>query len=1201
MNTTSIRSSEYSYRDPRYFSSSSIGNVPHSKGLVDGYGGMMHSTDDEGSRYNPQLTSSLSQGSVLLNANDPVAMHLLAETAIGDSLHFEVLSYEEVEDLKRELSLVLTRIEGGKRKLALELKLQEAAQSLNRLYDDGPDMVNGNRKRTGHLGMNGGAELSHTSDEGLAMTMRKCEEQSQEIAKLERRASDIRTRILEHTAGVLQMTHKGLKKKKGAKTDESSTNEEDPYGCGHEFDHRSLYRTADYLDHHGGGGPRDVPSLEPDVESTSTDLSGLQNTQSKLEEMNYRLREMILQMSPDQDVDPIPQIISNGATSDPLATVNIQLEYLEKGLESIALHRSYSSQDSQEPPPSAHNTIDKLDEFSRRLDEALAAAGSSRQPTSPHISVIRKTLPEQLDYLETAVVDVEKRIESFIEQKTILSTQIQQQRDLNSKSDAERDSYIADLTADIAKLRKELDKSNAEAEGARTELAMVMDQLDSSRQDSMLREQKRSIGEAPQPSPEKDALLKAEQTLADKEARIDSLESTLQELRSQTDIQLHEAHQSREQAEQAHSKLQSEFAELESEMVRIQTELTFAKAELDGAYGSRSERAAEAAANPAVQREIDDLRERNMDLTSQIATLKSVQMNNANSASTGAHERIQMLEKELRETIDDYEELTKQSIEFEKERDKFENMIDGYRDRCDTLETQLSDERIQNLGVRDGLTVENTSITVLKNEFKKMMRETRAESIKTLKEPFSGLNHGFDRTPARHIAYSVDRPSGLRRVVSTRTLSPHLDSSESLPSEHSSLYDAFLSSYESEHNTAQPSPKKEDESTEPAGSSHVHEIRSWDVERTRRQERLAVPSLETILEHQSVSTHGATSSRSRLRPCASVGVSSLSKSSYSRASSVTPPIRWNRYGSKIYSFDDHDLPSFQPKFSFSSLPSERRHSCSTLSSDGSFETPSWLNDVVSPAAPTQPIHPPPHRPSTPPGVPSFGSPEALNYDISSLPRGTPRTDQNGSRSSPQINQDPGTGAANDSSNEASGCCGLDWRRLFRETASYITYQPPERLPPGVLARADDGTLVRGRFGARASGHGIGATSSLENHPFHQNNLPAARTKDANVQAPQPAHTRSSRSHAVNDFGLQRHSPRPSSTSSSNPLPRYRSLLDDHRDLPAPSTPPEIPQPGLEMNVNTTSAVYYGFGIWFHLTYPSAADWAMTTNTRESMV
>ncbi|EFR03802.1 involucrin repeat protein [Nannizzia gypsea CBS 118893] len=779
MMNTSIRSSEYSYRDPRYYSSSSLGNAHKT---LDGYGGMMHSDDGEGSRYNHN--AQLSRGSVLLNANDPVSMHLLAETAIGDSLHFEVLSFEEVEELKRELALAQSRVEGGKRKLALELKLLEAAESLNRLYDDGSNPVNGHGYGHGH-----GHGDQHASDEELAITRRKCEEQAQEIAKLERRASDIRTKILEHTAGVLQMTHKGLKKKKGSKTDDlSSTSDDlnglDPYGCGHEFDHRSLYRTADYLDHHGGAPPRDVPSLEPDVESTSADLSGLQDTQSKLEEMTYRLHEMLTQMNTGQEVDPIPKIVTNNDSPDPLATVNIQVDYLEKGLETIALHQSHSSDHSardldaytpEDDSASTNATIDRLDSFSRRLDEALAAAGSSRQPTSPHMSTIRKTMAEQLEYLDSAVTDVEKRIDSLVEQKTILGIQIQQQRDLNSKSDAERDAYIADLTEDLTKLRKELDKSHAADESSRAEIAVLMDQLDAARQDSMRQEQKRSIGEAPEVPHEKEALMKAEQELAEKVARISSLESTIHELRSQTDAhsqeaqltretvqhdlaektslistlqsslqelhsqvdsqlgQIKEAHQSREEAEQAHAKLQTEFSELESEMVRIQTELTFARAELDSAYGSRSERAAEAAANPAVQREIDNLRERNMDLTSQIATLKSVQMNNANSASMGAHERIQMLERELRETIEDYEELTKQSIEFEKERDKFENMIDSYRDRCDTLETQLGDERIQNLGIRDGMTVENTSITVLKSEFKKMMRETRADSIKALR------------------------------------------------------------------------------------------------------------------------------------------------------------------------------------------------------------------------------------------------------------------------------------------------------------------------------------------------------------------------------------------------------------------------------------------------------------------------------------
>ena len=38
--------------------------------------------------------------------------------------------------------------------------------------------------------------------------------------------------------------------------------------------------------------------------------------------------------------------------------------------------------------------------------------------------------------------------------------------------------------------------------------------------------------------------------------------------------------------------------------------------------------------------------------------------------------------------------MTKASVEMEKERDRYENTIDGLRDRIESLEAQLSDERI---------------------------------------------------------------------------------------------------------------------------------------------------------------------------------------------------------------------------------------------------------------------------------------------------------------------------------------------------------------------------------------------------------------------------------------------------------------------------------------------------------------------------
>jgi hypothetical protein len=196
---------------------------------------------------------------------------------------------------------------------------------------------------------------------------------------------------------------------------------------------------------------------------------------------------------------------------------------------------------------------------------------------------------------------------------------------------------------------------------------------------------------------------------------------------------LRQANEARSKAEEGAKHLRAELAELEGEVARAQTELTVVKAELDGAYGTRAERAAQVAANPAIQREIDDLTSKNISLNEELAALKAERVTRATGDNSGLQQRVEMLEKELRETIEDYEVMTKASIEFEKERERFESIIDELRDRCESLEAQLSDEHIRWMGINSDGASETTSTMVLKNEFKKMMRDTRAENMKLLK------------------------------------------------------------------------------------------------------------------------------------------------------------------------------------------------------------------------------------------------------------------------------------------------------------------------------------------------------------------------------------------------------------------------------------------------------------------------------------
>ena len=73
---------------------------------------------------------------------------------------------------------------------------------------------------------------------------------------------------------------------------------------------------------------------------------------------------------------------------------------------------------------------------------------------------------------------------------------------------------------------------------------------------------------------------------------------------------------------------------------------------------------------------------------------------------------------------------------------ELEVTIDKLREERENLEAQLSDEKVRWLGMKSpgvegtsggGNGMGNTSTTVLKNEFKKMMRDTRAESAKILR------------------------------------------------------------------------------------------------------------------------------------------------------------------------------------------------------------------------------------------------------------------------------------------------------------------------------------------------------------------------------------------------------------------------------------------------------------------------------------
>ncbi|PIG69370.1 involucrin repeat protein [Aspergillus arachidicola] len=981
-----LRSSQSSYGDPRHFSGASFGapQPPPTKVLMDGYHGAPILKNVETPRYNP-LNTAHPRSSTLLNGNDPVTMYLLTETAMGDSAHYEVLSLEEVEGLKKEFKFLSGRLEAAKRKLALETKLRDAAMSLSRLYNskssrsseeyDVGGSPKSNRSRRSMFGRNGASSTLDKTDGELAVSTRKCEELSQEVWNLESRVQLIQKRLLEHTAGVLQMTHKGLKKypKNNVPHTPESLSSHNPRGSIDDFDDRSLYKTSDHLNELNGHGPQG-PSPLAHSSQPAVGLDTIQNTEKKLEMLSEQMRDMILQSNPDNDFAPVPQLSAEGTNPNPTATIEAYMAYIENGLGALATH----SNSAPGTRSMNHGSDQQLAEVNTRLYQIVNESGLPRSRTLPPPPAISNgSLEEHLSYLNEGIDGLHERLGGLLEQKSILTTQIQQQRELNSKSDAERDAHIADLVEQLARVRKELDLAEREGQQTKDVLDHTMEQLEAARQELSDHQQRaipednseaiasekeaRTLAEAEvsrlqtvvkELQHEKDALAEAQearlraeteitqlqavvhehqrekdmydetqeahrraeseivrlknivqelqlekdayaeahearlraeaevarlqpaiqehqrekdahaethearlqaeaeitrlQAIMQKlqqenetqaeahearvraetevarlevqleqirsqsndhteqlsavrseadgeiahlkavidqlrgevdakaeevaesrersEKQISILEESIQQIRTETDARLKEATDSRTQAEDEITRLQTlieqirsdvesqlseatkarteaeenavrlqaELTELEGEVVRVRTELTMAQAELDGAYGSRSQRAA--AVDPALQKELEVLTTRNIELAQELATFKA-----GKPANSDTQRRVQTLEKELRETIDDYEVMTKASIEFEKEREKFESLIDALRDRCEQLETQLNEERITWMGMhsasmgRDGTTYETTSTMVLKNEFKKMMRDTRTENMKILK------------------------------------------------------------------------------------------------------------------------------------------------------------------------------------------------------------------------------------------------------------------------------------------------------------------------------------------------------------------------------------------------------------------------------------------------------------------------------------
>lgn len=802
-------------------------------------------------------------------------MHLLVETAIVDSTDYEILSYEEVDELKKEYNFLSNRIDASKRKLALESKVRDAALSLSRLYSK-------NRKPRRSL-LGGVSDVGGRTDEELTASNRKCEELSQELWRLNNRAMEIQRRLLQHSAGILGMTHQSAIIRGYPKSPQAPGSPSSQYTLVNrsvtnssltvEFDDRSFYRTPDKLDEFGNYDRRvstDKGTRYPYMDAGAPPRSNKERRGSspagddphlarRLEDLNMQLRNVIVQLTANQSLPPPLPIIGsmNGsAVQEQLSVLEQSIKYIQRhppppppplppssnsnpafnlaaqelertdailltlwdmlilGEEEVrnqkrALIQNDINHNSEYPDSDTEdnstNRNFSISAFSAKVQALYTRATSIRDERT----LLRLQSSQQQTHFNTEVAALKEkhstREDNLSLELSTLSSQLDQLE--NVLEQRERDMLAADTKAqnlldELRATQLEVGRRRSEARIAREELTAVMIQLDKQRRMDAQRQMEDNNSGRGKDVTELDEERKTQfeqqealfAQLKDKEELLMVLQGELEDAREDRDITkveldalmsesegrlknleaeiaaLKEAKRITEEAsnvsqtqllqkERQMGQMDNDMRELEGKVAELSTEVAMLKAELDEAYGSRKQRAAETAqaraaaaaleaankgpqtVDPGLLEEVEALAAKNYELMEELALLKAEK----NTGGADLERRCKVLQMELDGMLADFENLTKQSIESENDRIKLEGVIDGLRDKCEGLETTLADQRVQWLGVRtpgpDGKLVgggrygdgESTSTHVLKTEFKKMMRDMRSESIRALR------------------------------------------------------------------------------------------------------------------------------------------------------------------------------------------------------------------------------------------------------------------------------------------------------------------------------------------------------------------------------------------------------------------------------------------------------------------------------------
>ncbi|KAK2780143.1 involucrin repeat protein [Colletotrichum kahawae] len=368
-----------------------------------GRGGEEYRRDMMGSsaaplRVNP-MNTKLPPSSALVDLKDPIQVHLLTETALTDSKQFRILSQEEVDSLKKQVQSLTLRTEQTRTNLAIQTKYRDAAISMARLYSQ-PDA--GKRRSLIGSNRNSMGESMREAEVERQASEKRCEELSNELRNLEQRLIESQRSLLEHTAGILQLTHKASKKPvnqlpaqimngmpgspESLYTYTNGRNSMEVPGDDSFFDENGLYQDLGVDGSPSRGKPKvtplNIPSKAPGVEDEQ-----LRDEADRLKEENAQLRAQ---------ADAVNRL------QDENAQLRAQADALNAEIDSLQKENTQRLQ-------SVTDTEQKLMTFNNSLREVIvnfnpAKNSGFREPPAP--AEPGAALGSQFEYLEQGLTVV---------------------------------------------------------------------------------------------------------------------------------------------------------------------------------------------------------------------------------------------------------------------------------------------------------------------------------------------------------------------------------------------------------------------------------------------------------------------------------------------------------------------------------------------------------------------------------------------------------------------------------------------------------------------------------------------------------------------------------------------------------------------------------------------------------------------------